>query len=84
MIDLTSITNKIINADCLDILKQLPDKSIDLIVTDPPYGIGVGKKTCIYDLKEKGYTIADQWEDGFNRVGNPTRYKRYFLLEEPN
>lgn len=32
--------NKIINADCLDILKQLPNKSIDLILTDPPYGIG--------------------------------------------
>lgn len=32
--------NKIINADCLDILKQLPDKSIDLVLTDPPYGIG--------------------------------------------
>lgn len=32
--------NKIINADCLDILKQLPDKCIDLVLTDPPYGIG--------------------------------------------
>lgn len=29
--------NKIINADCFDILKQLPDKSIDCILTDPPY-----------------------------------------------
>ena len=29
--------NKIINADCLDILKELPDKSIDLTVTSPPY-----------------------------------------------
>ena len=33
------ITNKIINADCLDILKQLPDKCVDLVLTDPPYGI---------------------------------------------
>ena len=31
--------NQIINADCLDILKQLPDKSIDLVLTDPPYNI---------------------------------------------
>ena len=29
--------NKIINADCLDILKELPDKSIDLTITSPPY-----------------------------------------------
>ena len=32
--------NRIYNADCLDILKELPDKSIDLVLTDPPYGIG--------------------------------------------
>lgn len=39
--------NKIINADCLDILKELPDKCIDLVLTDPPYGIGEanGKNT---------------------------------------
>ena len=32
-----NLINKIINADCLDILKQLPDKCIDLVLTDPPY-----------------------------------------------
>lgn len=37
MIDVESITNQIINADCIDILKQLPDKCIDLVLTDPPY-----------------------------------------------
>ncbi len=31
--------NKIYNMDCLDGMKQLDDNSIDLIVTDPPYGI---------------------------------------------
>ena len=25
--------------DCLELMKGIPDKSIDLIVTDPPYGI---------------------------------------------
>ena len=29
--------NKILNGDCLDILKQIPSKSIDMVLTDPPY-----------------------------------------------
>ena len=29
----------IIHGDCLEYMKTLPDKSIDLILTDPPYGI---------------------------------------------
>ena len=33
--------NQIIHADCMDILKQLPDKCIDLVLTDPPYGINI-------------------------------------------
>ena len=31
--------NKITHADCLEVMKQLPDKCIDLILTDPPYGL---------------------------------------------
>jgi len=27
--------------DCLEIMKSIPDKSIDLVLTDPPYGIGM-------------------------------------------
>jgi DNA modification methylase len=31
--------NKVIHGDSLEILKSLPDKSFDFIVTDPPYGM---------------------------------------------
>jgi len=31
--------NKVIHGDCLIEMKKIPDKSIDCIVTDPPYGI---------------------------------------------
>ena len=31
--------NKIYNEDCIDAMKAIPDDSIDLIVTDPPYKI---------------------------------------------
>lgn len=29
--------NKIILGDCLEVMKQLPDKCVDLVLTDPPY-----------------------------------------------
>jgi site-specific DNA-methyltransferase (adenine-specific) len=32
-------TNQIIRGDCLEVLKTLPDESIDSVVTDPPAGI---------------------------------------------
>lgn len=25
--------------DCLEVMKDIPDKSIDMIITDPPYNI---------------------------------------------
>lgn len=31
--------NKIYQGDCLELMKELPDESIDHIITDPPYGI---------------------------------------------
>ena len=36
---LENLKNKITLGDCFDIMKQLPDKCIDLVLTDPPYGI---------------------------------------------
>jgi len=30
--------NCIINGDCLEVMKSIPNKSIDAIITDPPYG----------------------------------------------
>jgi site-specific DNA-methyltransferase (adenine-specific) len=34
--------NRIYNMDCLEGMREIPDKSIDLVITDPPYGIGIG------------------------------------------
>jgi len=32
-------TNVILNGDCIQIMKTLPDNSVDAVVTDPPYGL---------------------------------------------
>lgn len=52
-----SLKNKITHGDCLDVMKQLPDKCIDLVLTDPPYGIGMDKNAGLSDK----YT-AKNWD----------------------
>lgn len=39
MMEESQYLNKIICGDCLTIMKQLPDKCVDLIVTSPPYNL---------------------------------------------
>lgn len=46
---MNNLINKVIQGDCLQVMKQIPDKSIDLVLTDPPYGIGVAKKGKLSD-----------------------------------
>ena len=57
--------NKITLGDCLDVMKQLPDKSIELILTDPPYGEGMSKRGTIGSSNKgqvKDYGKSD-WDD---------------------
>jgi len=37
MYNIDEIKNKIICGDCLEVLKDIPDKSIDMVMTSPPY-----------------------------------------------
>ena len=42
--ELNSLIGHITEADCEEVLAQLPDKCVDLVLADPPYGIGAHKK----------------------------------------
>jgi site-specific DNA-methyltransferase (adenine-specific) len=59
------------HGDCLEVLKTMPDNSVDAVVTDPPYGISfMGKKwdydvpsveiwqECLRVLKPGGHLLA--------------------------
>ena len=50
----------IYNADCLDVMREMEDKSVDLVLTDPPYGTTQNKWDSIINLK-------DMWKE-INRV----------------
>lgn len=59
MLNVKELENQIINADCMDILKQLPDKCVDLVLTDPPYILtphGGGRK----GLADRASKIRDE------------------------
>ncbi len=62
---------RLIQGDCLAVLKTLPAGSVDAVVTDPPAGIGFMGKT--WD-QPKGYGFSD----GANRMGEmPSDVRRY-------
>lgn len=55
------ITNegvKLIHGDCLEVLKGMPDNSVDSIVTDPPYGLSFMGKKWDYDVPDQAI-----WEE---------------------
>jgi site-specific DNA-methyltransferase (adenine-specific) len=39
------VLNQILLGDCLDVLRTLPDASVDCVITDPPYGLGTKDPT---------------------------------------
>jgi site-specific DNA-methyltransferase (adenine-specific) len=48
-------TGKIINGDCIEVMKTLSDGCIDLVVTSPPYNCGIKYDTHIDDLPMNEY-----------------------------
>lgn len=51
----------LINADCMDIMRGLPDKAYDLAIVDPPYGIQVTKYGC--GSRRKQYDRGKIWDN---------------------
>lgn len=50
------------HADCMEIMKQYPDKYFDLAIVDPPYGIGANKMT-LGNGKKKIYRGQTDWDN---------------------
>lgn len=38
--------------DCLELMNEIPDKSIDMILCDLPYGTTKNKWDCLIDLEK--------------------------------
>ena len=53
--------NKIFNGDCLELMKELPDNSVDCIISDLPFGITDQK------FDKKKFNLVAMWEQ-FKRI----------------
>ena len=49
-------TGRIINGDCIEEMNKLPESSVDLIVTSPPYNVGID-----YDSHDDRMSMEDYW-----------------------
>ena len=57
MRELENIINTIINGDSVQVMKEIPESTIDLIVTSPKYNVGID-----YDSCDDRMPMSDYWE----------------------
>ena len=84
--------NQIIQGDCLEVLKKLPDNCIDCVITDPPYGLSDHSEKKIRktfkmwlegkdDYIPEGKGIMGKSWDSF--VPPPALWKEVFRVMKP-
>lgn len=56
---------QLIKGDCLIEMQKMADKSIDLILTDPPYGINVQRVNCASNRNDKRSRQKVTWDNNF-------------------
>ncbi len=93
MFNYEEMKNKIILADCMDIMKDIPDKYFELAIVDPPYGIGMDSihfKTKTSNAKPTDYgkkewdskkPIDEYWEQLFRVSKNQIVWGGNYFVE---
>jgi len=60
--------NKIHHIDCLEFMKQVPDDYFDLVLTDPPYGIGISSNPIRQKHDKKEWDNFTPSKEHFNEI----------------
>lgn len=62
MLTIDESLGKIINGNCIQVMGELPENSIDLIVTSPPYGVGIKYDVHDDDIDFEDYKVfSKEW-----------------------
>lgn len=80
----------LLNGNNLDLLRAMPDNSVDAVVTDPPYGLGKEPdafamlrdwmETGHHDVKSKKGFMGKTWD---NFVPQPAQWKEVYRVLKP-
>ena len=65
--------NKLLHADCMDIMKDIPDGYFELAIVDPPYGIRVTKN------KRLNNNSINDWD---NEIPNKKYFNELFRVSK--
>lgn len=71
--------NRILQGDCVEVMKSLPARSIDLIFADPPYNLQLGGDLTRPD-NSRVNGVDDAW-DKFDSFASYDKFSREWLLE---
>lgn len=71
--------NTIINGDCVEELKKMPDNSVDLVFADPPYNLQL-QKELYRPNQSKVEGVDDKW-DKFNSFQSYDEFTKDWLTE---
>ena len=64
--------DEILQGDCLEILAQLPEKSVDLVFADPPYNLQLNQA-----LYRPNMSQVDAVDDAWDQFGSFAAYDRF-------
>ena len=72
MNNLDNYLNKITTGDCREVMREMPANSIDLMVTSPPYGVGIAYDSFDDDINFEAYKeFSKEWLSEAFRVLKP-------------
>ena len=65
--------NQILIGDCIDMMRKLPDASVDAVFADSPYNLQLGSKT-LYRPEDQtaARAVRDEW-DAFDSMRDQVR-----------
>ena len=74
--------NKIIEGDCIEVLRTFPENSVDVVFADPPYNLALKRKTNNLTRPEGGAIegVNDKW-DSFSSFLEYDQFTQNWLSE---